>query len=59
MTDYLFLFGLSFAIGLVFFYLFKSDTKRVIIYPDFDNIDKITFVDDKNKLYKYEIKINE
>lgn len=52
-------FLISLTIGLLITYLLLPAPKVVLRYPNLSNIDKVTYIDDQGKCYKYSKKIIE
>ena len=47
-------FLISFAIGLLFVYMFGPEIKTIYIYPTPENIDKMLFKDKANNCFQFE-----
>ena len=53
----LFIFSVSLFIGLFFVYMYAPKPHVIIKYPTLKNSDKLTFIDESNKCYKYVPKV--
>jgi len=49
----LYVFLISFAVGLFFVYILGPDMKTIYIYPNQDNVDKILFKDKADNCYYF------
>jgi len=47
-------FLISFAVGLLFVYMFGPEIKTIHIYPSPENVDKILFQDKANNCFRFE-----
>ena len=47
-------FLISFAIGLLFVYIFGPETKTIYIYPTPENVDKILFKDKAGSCFQFQ-----
>lgn len=50
----IYLFIISFVIGLLYIYYNKNEKKLVYVYPTPDNIEKIQYQDFANNCYEFE-----
>jgi hypothetical protein len=48
------IFVVSFAIGLLFVYMFGPETRTVYVYPTPENVDKILYKDKSNTCFQFE-----
>jgi len=48
------IFVISFAIGLLFVYMFGPETKTIYVYPTPENVDKILYKDKANNCFQFE-----
>jgi hypothetical protein len=48
------IFVISFAIGLLFVYMFGPETKTIYVYPTPENVDKILYKDKANNCFRFE-----
>ena len=50
----LYVFLVSFAIGIFFVYIYGTDMTTIYIYPTPENVDKIIFKDKADNCFKYQ-----